>query len=89
MPHFPIFGIHLFVINQEMTVCNVFNQIISFQVLYEKDGEHVAQFKFTVLLMPNGPHKITGIPFDIDSVQSDKKVEDLDIQVSQLVPKHF
>ena len=31
-----------------------------FNVLYEKDGTFVAQFKFTVLLMPNGPMKITG-----------------------------
>ena len=31
-----------------------------FHVLYEKDGAFVAQFKFTVLLMPNGPMKITG-----------------------------
>ena len=23
-------------------------------------GSYVAQYKFTVLLMPNGPHKITG-----------------------------
>ena len=31
-----------------------------FNVLYEKEGCFVAQFKFTVLLMPNGPMKITG-----------------------------
>ena len=31
-----------------------------FNVLYEKEGSFVAQFKFTVLLMPNGPMKITG-----------------------------
>ena len=31
-----------------------------FNVLYEKEGTFVAQFKFTVLLMPNGPMKITG-----------------------------
>ena len=48
----------------------------------EKDGEHVAQFKFTVLLMPNGPHKITGLPLDLDIVESEKSIEDLDIQVS-------
>ncbi|XP_076341895.1 proliferation-associated protein 2G4-like [Tachypleus tridentatus] len=27
-----------------------------FTVLYEKEGELVAQFKFTVLLMPSGSH---------------------------------
>ena len=25
-----------------------------------QEGAYVAQYKFTVLLMPNGPHKITG-----------------------------
>ena len=34
-----------------------------FNVLYEKEGCFVAQFKFTVLLMPNGPMKITGKAF--------------------------
>ena len=33
--------------------------------------------------MPNGPHKITGLPFDLDAVESDKKIDDLDINVSQ------
>ena len=46
----------------------------------------MAQFKFTVLLMPNGPHKITGLPFDPELVESDKKIEDLDIQVGAGTP---
>ena len=32
----------------------------SYPVLCEKEGSLVAQFKFTVLMMPNGPLKITG-----------------------------
>jgi len=50
-----------------------------FQVLFDKEGAHVAQFKFTVLLMPNGPHKITGLPFDESLVKSDKSVQDVEI----------
>merc|ERR1712227_319579 len=50
-----------------------------FNVLYEKDGTFVAQFKFTVLLMPNGPMKITGLPFDESLYKSEKKVEDGEI----------
>merc|ERR1719244_1376853 len=50
-----------------------------FQVLFDKEGCYVAQYKFTVLLMPNGPHKITGLPFDESLVKSDKKVEDEEI----------
>jgi len=51
-----------------------------FQVLYEKEGEHVAQFKFTVLLMPNGPQKITGLPFEEELYKSEFTIEDLEIQ---------
>ena len=38
----------------------MFQVLQPFNVLYEKEGNFVAQFKFTVLLMPNGPMKITG-----------------------------
>nr|XP_002734317.1 PREDICTED: proliferation-associated protein 2G4-like isoform X1 [Saccoglossus kowalevskii] len=47
-----------------------------FPVLYEKDGEFVAQFKFTVLLMPNGPQKITDGPFDPEIYDTEYKIED-------------
>merc|ERR1711881_139899 len=50
-----------------------------FQVLFDKEGCHVAQYKFTVLLTPNGPHKITGLPFDESLVKSDKSVQDEEI----------
>ncbi|KAH7946067.1 hypothetical protein HPB49_019941 [Dermacentor silvarum] len=47
-----------------------------FQVLYEKEGEFVAQFKYTVLLMPSGSHRITGGQLDLDLFDSEYKVED-------------
>ena len=47
-------------------------------------GEHVAQFKFTVLLMPNGPHRITGLPFEEELFSSEHSVKDADIQVRLL-----
>lgn len=31
--------------------------------------------------MPNGPHKITGIPFDLDNYQSDCVVENPELKV--------
>jgi len=43
--------------------CVTHKLIEPFQVLFDKEGAYVAQFKFTVLLMPNGPHKITGQAF--------------------------
>ncbi|XP_049797677.1 proliferation-associated protein 2G4 [Schistocerca nitens] len=51
-----------------------------FQVLYEKSGEFVAHFKFTVLLMPNGPHRITGLPFEQELYQSELNVDDPDLK---------
>ena len=47
-----------------------------FTVLYEKDNEFVAQFKFTVLLMPTGSHKITGLPIDTNLFKSEYHIED-------------
>merc|ERR1712240_545503 len=60
--------------------CVKHNVIQPFHVLYEKEGTYVAQFKFTVLLMPNGPQKITGLPFDAALYKSEKSVEDQEIQ---------
>jgi len=51
-----------------------------FQVLYEKPGEYVAQFKFTVLVTPNGSSKITGLPFDESLFASDHAIQDEGIQ---------
>lgn len=47
-----------------------------FPVLHEKDGEFVAQFKFTVLLMPTRSHKVTGLPVDLDLYKTEHKIED-------------
>ncbi|CAB3363544.1 Hypothetical predicted protein [Cloeon dipterum] len=54
--------------------------IDAFQVLYEKPNELVAHFKFTVLLMPNGPHRITGYNFEPEFYHSELTVEDEEIK---------
>jgi len=51
--------------------------------------ELVAHFKFTVLLMPNGPHRITGFDFEPDHYESEFKVEDETIKVIMRIPKLF
>ncbi|CAF3949705.1 unnamed protein product [Adineta steineri] len=51
-----------------------------YPVYQEKDGEFVAQFKFTLLLMPNGQMKITGLPIDLDLYESEYKIADSDIK---------
>ncbi|TMS19437.1 Proliferation-associated protein 2G4 [Larimichthys crocea] len=51
-----------------------------FSVLHEKEGECVAQFKFTVLLMANGPHRITNGPFDPELYKSEHEVQDPELK---------
>lgn len=47
-----------------------------YPVLVEKEGELVAHFKFTILLLPSGTVKVTGLPFNKDDFESDKVVTD-------------
>lgn len=51
-----------------------------FNVLYEKEGEFVAQFKFTVLLMPNGPMRITSGIFENELYKSELDIKDPDLK---------
>uniref|UniRef100_A0A8C8IBV8 Peptidase M24 domain-containing protein n=1 Tax=Oncorhynchus tshawytscha TaxID=74940 RepID=A0A8C8IBV8_ONCTS len=51
-----------------------------FNVLHEKEGEFVAQFKFTVLLMANGPLRITAELYDQELYKSEHEVEDADLK---------
>ncbi|KAI5109157.1 proliferation-associated 2G4, a, partial [Silurus meridionalis] len=51
-----------------------------FSVLSEKEGEFVAQFKFTVLLMANGPLRITSGPFDPELYKSEHDVQDPELK---------
>ena len=55
-----------------------------YPVYYEKEGEHVAEFKFTVLIMPNNTMKITGIPLDLESYQSENSITDPVIKVDNM-----
>jgi len=47
-----------------------------FPVIYEKDNEVVAQFKYTTLLMPNGPLRITSSFYDASVIKSELDVTD-------------
>ncbi|KAG9269096.1 proliferation-associated protein 2G4b [Astyanax mexicanus] len=51
-----------------------------FNVLHEKEGEFVAQFKFTVLLMANGPLRITSGLLEPEHYKSEFEVQDPEIQ---------
>ncbi|XP_034657610.1 proliferation-associated protein 2G4 [Drosophila subobscura] len=65
--------------------CVSHKMIEPFQVLYEKPTEVVAQFKHTILLMPNGVNLVTGIPFNVDSFASEYSIaqEELKTLVEQ------
>ena len=45
-------------------------------MLCEKAGEGVAHFKYTVLLLPSGTVKVTGIPVSPELWQSDKVISE-------------
>ncbi|XP_002163189.3 proliferation-associated protein 2G4 isoform X2 [Hydra vulgaris] len=60
--------------------CTNHELITPYPVLYEKDGEYVAQFKFTVLLMPNGPLRITHGTWDPELVQSEYSIKDEELK---------
>ncbi|KAF7274673.1 proliferation-associated protein 2G4 [Rhynchophorus ferrugineus] len=60
--------------------CVKYKLVEPFQVLYEKPSEFVAQYKFTVLLMPNGPHRITGLPFEPELYESENSITDPELK---------
>jgi curved DNA binding protein len=62
--------------------------IVPLPVLREKDGIFVAQFKFTVLLMPNGTVRLSSYPaIDTSKFVTDKKISDA--SVVELLSKPF
>lgn len=56
--------------------CVTHKLVEPFQVLYEKHNEIVAQFKNTVLILPNGLTVVTGCPFDVACFESEHSVQD-------------
>jgi hypothetical protein len=73
---------HLKLQNQILTL-NFTTAVFSF-CNSNVSGELVAHFKFTVLLMPNGPHRITGFDFKPELFDSEFSVEDAEIKVRYL-----
>merc|ERR1712084_105008 len=47
-----------------------------YPVFREKEGQCVAMFKFTLLLLPGGTKKITGLPLSEEQVRSSLSVQD-------------
>jgi methionine aminopeptidase len=60
-----------------------------YPVYYEKENEFVAEFKLTVLIMPNNTMKITGLPVDLEVYQSENQILDENIKVTKLLLRLF
>lgn len=45
----------------------------------------MAHFKFTVLLMPNGPHRITGLQFEPELYHSQYSISDPQLKVRHII----
>jgi len=58
-----------------VTECVKHDVVDAFKILWERDGEFVAQFKMLVLVTKNGNVRGTLTGFNPDSVKSDKKLE--------------
>lgn len=56
--------------------CVKHDLVDSFNVLYDKPGEFVAQFKFTVLLLPDGSLRINDLPFNPKCYNSKHTMDD-------------
>jgi len=54
--------------------CISHNLVHSFPILASKSGEHVVHLKFTVLVLPSGTVKITGLPFQTQCFSTDKSL---------------
>ncbi|KAJ3414259.1 Proliferation-associated protein 2G4 [Chytridiales sp. JEL 0842] len=60
--------------------CAKHGLVTPYDVFYEKEGSEVAHILLTVLLMPNGPLKITGVQWDQDLVKADKVLKNEEIK---------
>lgn len=61
--------------------CAKHDLVEPYPVYYEKEGEFVAEFKYTVLLLPNGTIKITGLPLDLETFETENKITDESINL--------
>jgi curved DNA binding protein len=60
--------------------CSKHRLLEAYPVLTEKQGDFVAHFKFTALMLPSGTSKITGLPVDTTLVKSQYAVQDADLK---------
>lgn len=59
-----------------ITECVRTSIVQPYPILSEKQGEYVAQFKFTVIINPKATIQITGLPLDMSSVHPSQQIQD-------------
>lgn len=59
-----------------VTECLKHDLLHPYPVLYEKDGEIVAHFKTTLLLLNAGTESVTGYPYDSSKIKCDVEVDE-------------
>ena len=62
-----------------LSECTKYELLHGYPVLSEKQGDIVAQFKYTVAVKKEGPFIICGLPIDASKYESDKKITDEEI----------
>eukprot|EP01115_Flamella_aegyptia_P001556 TRINITY_DN125646_c0_g1_i2.p1 TRINITY_DN125646_c0_g1~~TRINITY_DN125646_c0_g1_i2.p1 ORF type:complete len:105 (-),score=24.72 TRINITY_DN125646_c0_g1_i2:57-371(-) len=72
---------------EDMNNCHMYahNLLAPYPILHERDGTIVAQFKFTVLVLPNGIQKLGGYE-QLPYVRSDYTIEDQEINEILALP---
>lgn len=56
--------------------CREHELLHPYPILLEKEGEFVAHFKFTALLLPTGTIQVTGVPVDLAKLQTTTALKD-------------
>merc|ERR1712130_918270 len=72
-----------------ITECVRTNIVQPYPILSEKNGEFVAQFKFTVIINPKATVQITGLPLDMASVHPTKQKQIADEELNNLLSQKF
>eukprot|EP01084_Bolivina_argentea_P258179 435162_1 len=55
--------------------CMTHQLLHAYPVMYERPGDHVAHCKFTILLLPSGTSRVTGLGLDYKTCKSDKELD--------------
>lgn len=67
--------------------CQKHELVTPYPVLYEREGDKIVHFKFTLLLLPSGTVRITGMPFEASHFTTENAPEEEIQQIMALSSK--